>query len=110
MPCPASTKLMRTSRSGQWTTTVGATAVELVPFDPNRVALLIPSSTVGDLWLGLRSTPSSLHGMRIPSGAIATILTLGDHGALVQGPIQAVVDGGTDTITCWDSSVGPIQG
>lgn len=108
MPCPASTKLMRRSQSGQWKATLAASPVVIVPYERDRVSLVIGPPTTGPVWLSLRAPNSGGVGIRFTSASVPLILTLGDHGQMVCGPIYAVSENGPEDVYVWDTSVGPV--
>lgn len=103
MPCPASTRLMRKSTSGQQTVNVAVASTLLVPYSPTRVALIISSGTLGPVNLSLRQAATSVIGLNIALDGPPLVLTLGDHGALVMGPIFAACPGGAENVTVWDA-------
>lgn len=109
MPCPASTKLMRTSQSGQWATLVAVTSTLLVPYDKDRVTLVISPPLAQALRLSLRTDAATALGILLTSAMPPLVLTLGDHGALVMGPIYALKTAGGEAITCWDTALGPLE-
>lgn len=109
MPCPAGLKMMRQAQSGQRAVSVGVTSTLLVQSDPGRVALIISPPAGGDLWLSLRSAAVSTVGMRLHTNSNPLLLTIGEHGTLVQGPIFGVCPGGAENIAVWESSL-PLNG
>lgn len=104
MPCPASTKLMRRSTSGQDTSPDVGVSIQVVPYSATRVSLLISQSLDGSVaYLSYRVAAVIGRGMMLTSYSPVLKLTIGDDGELVRGPIYAISADGGNVISYWDS-------
>lgn len=80
---------------------VSQTPVQLVPYDEYRMSLIISPPSANTLVLRFVQDPTLTGGMRIITSAGPLILTLALHGAIVKGPIFAVLTVGTLNIAWW---------
>lgn len=85
--------------------TVATTDSAFVPYDAERVALVISPPALDTIYLGLRQAARDEGGIRMVVTANPLVLNLGDHGAIVQGPIRAISPSGQQALTYWDTSV-----
>lgn len=82
---------------------ITSTAKILVPYNANRVALVIGAITGDSLWLGMTSGVDVDKGIMIPMSTAPLKLTLTEHGRLVHGPIYALASSGNNTVTYWET-------
>lgn len=69
--------------------TNGNAVTPFVPADRNRVALIISGPQTGTITLGFGKDPALAAGYRMPVAAPPLMLTLRDHGPLVQCEVRA---------------------
>lgn len=81
--------------------TVTQTPQVLVPYDEQRISLVISPPSANTLVLRFTADATLTGGMRITTSAGPLILTLALHGALVKGPIFAIVTLGSIDIAWW---------
>lgn len=96
---------MRSGSSGSQVVNVGVASTILVPYSPTRVALVISAPLTNPMFLALRQAAASAGGILCAAGDPPLVLTLGDHGALVMGPISAIIPAGAENVTYWDAHV-----
>lgn len=89
----------RESTPEQETRTVGTTATLLVPRSPNRVALTISAPKTNEMWLSWNGDAAIGVGIRIPAGSQPLQLSLSDNGAMVMGPVSAIIATAAEAIT-----------
>lgn len=82
---------------------VGITDSLLVPRNLARVGLIIEAPLTQVLYLAWNGVPSATVGIRLPAGGAPLVLTAALHGALVYGPIRAVLVGGAEVISYVES-------
>lgn len=110
MPCPASTKLMRKSRSGQQRVALTSTSSQFVPRCEDRVALIISPSASSGIHLSIGSAAVSDDSVYIPINGTPLVLTLGDHGDMVRGPFYATAPDANINGCYWETLLsGPLE-
>jgi hypothetical protein len=57
------------------------------------------------MYLALRAAAADGVGIRLGPLDPPLVLTLGDHGAMVRGEINAAIPAGAEAITFWDAHV-----
>lgn len=85
---------------------VGATSVQVVPYDEDRTSLIIGNPVAARVTLSFGNPAVVDSGINIYAGGPALRLSLLEHGAIVRGPIFGVAQAGTELIAWWAASNG----
>lgn len=94
---------MRKSRSTWDVFTVAGTVVQIAPFSPNRVALVIGPPATNTLFVGIDGSVLATTGLRRVQTNEPIILNIQDHGDLVRHAFFAVATGGNAIIQVWQT-------
>lgn len=96
--CLEDIRLMRHTTSDMRNQTVTTTSAQLVPFDPNRVTLIISAPDANDIILSIAGDASATNGFRLNAGSNPLILTLMLHGDIVTKAFNAITAAATESI------------
>lgn len=108
MPCPAATKLMRKSTSGQDVIIVGTSSTILVPHSETRVSLVIWIGAIVPAFLSWGKDAVAGRGLRLDEWNSFVKLTIGEDGAIVRGPIYAISSAVNTPMGYWDAHLPPV--
>lgn len=86
---------------------ISATWSLVVPFDENRVALILPGDSASNLWWSFREAAPAVASFHTSQYIGPVMLTKEDHGDLVCGPFYVFRAAGATTIIYWQATEAP---
>lgn len=96
--CMEDVRLGRETLGRSQTISVLTTKVVLVAENRDRYAVIISAPTTNPLFVSWENDLGVTTGIRLAAGTSPLILTIQQHGRLVQGPIYASAPAGAESI------------
>lgn len=96
---------MRQSQAWQRETSIPNTSKPLLPANVRRVALIISSDSVADIWISFGKPAAVGTGLLQAAKAVPLALSIDQYGALVMGDLFAIASAGTALVSVWEVSL-----
>lgn len=100
-------RLMRCGKSAQVKVGISLTPAVCIPYDKNRIALIVPAHSQTDILIGYRGTMDigAVNEPVVTSNGEWLMLDVWRHGEMVKGPFTLESNGLTTTVTYWETTL-----